>query len=540
MFWKQWKQNRDQKASGSSASSSAANQKGVPHATVILSMDDGYGRAVASDTGAAAWGTLSPDSSMTTDWPLEPRQPGEGQIREGHVQPGEGHAHRNIMGVNIPPPGGGGRAPPDSRGYDEMAVIDIAATARRRLAHGSSISLMAGSKASFRLGLDGVALGRHGSNALASPKPGSSSFSAESFVILGSSGRLLARQQSRAKPGGGCMQSTSTVRSPLGLANSRPPESGANRGEPASPSPWGAATAAAALGDVPAPSPGAEQGLVSPWGAALAATALGLEPEPAHKSDSASLVSPWGALLAAAALGLPSVDAPSVSGSEAKAHKSSASGFKPAASGSTSGQHSSSRAPMSVTVPMVSELLLPFHPTDAPPAGIGITGGGGGGGTFSRASASGLSFAGQQAASQVFMGSGPLPKMSMGGNPSASTLGGPSVNLNPRVFSRSSNGSLPPYGSPPTSGVLPTAFGSPPPLSGPSFQPSVPGSSTPFALAPAVVDPSRTSDSSASASFASPSITMSSGASTLQHKMTGRLATVEPNPSIRFELDWAT
>ena len=312
-------------------------------------------------------------------------------------------------------------------------------------------------------------------------------------------------------------------------------------------SPCGASATAATLGDVPSASSGVEHVLVSPWGATLAATALGLGPEPDLKADSATLVSPWGALLAAAALGLPSVDAPSGAGSEAKAHKSSSSGPKPAASGAfgpTSGQQSA-RVPMSVTVPMLSELLLPFHPTDAMHTGFGIMGGGGGG-TSVRASASGLSPAGlQPAASRNLMGSEPLPKMSIGGNSSASALGGQSATLHPRVLSRSSNGSPLPYGSPPTSEGLQKVIGSPHLPSGPSHLTVVHGGPmgsathpTPFAQASGVVG--RTSDSSASASFASPSVTMLPGASTLQHKMTGRLATVEPNPSVRFELDWAT
>ena len=535
---------------GDASSSTHPKCKTCSRPAVTLSLDGGVtsgsdsrdvGQYGGRDGGSAGAGTTTWDqrvslsgSSLTTatnDWPaVSGRSPLWG---------GGGGA-----GVASPPGGVhvGGRG-----GFNEMAIADMAAAARRRLAQGSSISLMAGSKASFRLGLNRASQSpapisdqtQRDSQASDSAQynfsgnfPGN--FPAESFVILGSSGRLLARQQSSGKKR---QQAPSTARSPLGAVPSGVSDKGdaiavAAGGIPPPQSPWGATAAAAALGLVseegsegtsygvanPAEAtrqaePRAEASLASPWGAALAATALGLDPDPVPEPGLAPMASPWGALLAAAALGHPSIE------------------HQPSGSGQASTAEEGSRTlraarPTAVTVPMVSELLLPFqYPNDAaPPTTMRSSNNGpNSASAFNRTPTSDPSsfashaFSGAGAPlTPAFSGTGPsmIGELSMPGSASANTI---------RPYARLSNGQSSPYLSPPTSAGVGAS------------------SSTPFSVS-AMDGPAFGRPSVASAFGSSTAVSMTGGASgsALQAKMTGRLATLEPDPSIRFELDWST
>ena len=258
-----------------------------------------------------------------------------------------------------------------------------------------------------------------------------------------------------------------------------------SQGAEQQPSPWGAEAAAAALGShsglTPAIGEISSHGLVSPWGNMFASTALGLNGPPlppAESADPSAPVSPWGAVLAAAALGLPSMALPATEPPTSEALRTDGSSSTPAAAsgGSKAAPEGSSlnclaRLPEAAGVnalTTVSELLFPFHPTNAFPTGHGSL---------------------------------------IGGGPGLGSPGGTTLSAGPAP-------------TPQQIGTLQ----SPLHWKGSDIRP------TPFDAEN--LDPDL---SAATPSSLSPALTAISG-----RQMTGRLASVEPDPSIRFELDWAT
>ena len=207
-------------------------------------------------------------------------------------------------------------------------------------------------------------------------------------------------------------------------------------------------------GGIESNGPSGSAELVSPWGTALAISALGgIEaPPPQETAASATMemVSPWVASLAASALGI----------TEARSG-----------------------------VPMVSDLLLPFHPGFYATTAQQQSG-------YSRASLppDGPSIA-------------PVP---------------PRTRHDPLLSSPSAATSRPPEGS--TIDTCPTITGVV--ASASSVVPS------PFAdqLVQAYAPPAGPSNPGPG--------TLESPLSTAASRMTGRVATMEPNPDVLFELDW--
>ena len=580
--------------------SAASGKLQLPEVLVALDNSDDH----SGPGGHALWTESCSSSPAAT-----PRDSAGGRA-QGRVlaTPETCPAARQSLALDQDAPEPGARSGADIKGmgFERCDAFDAqrVSEAFRRMAHGSSVSLRAGSKASFRLGLEGEGgvAARVGS-----------SFNVESFVVLGSTARLAARQ-SLPSPSSMARATRASSRfavgalvSPWGAAlaaaalGSAPEEPGGQPADPAaanvgtpmpSPepvSPWGAGLAAAALGlSEPEASPTSGPALVSPWGAMLAAAALGpSEPEDIVAAcdcppPDPALVSPWGAVLAGAALGMPSVDlAGCLAAKRVVPEGGRAPSVPPSVPVPAPGIHHHSSSCIAASsdasfvrissVPMISDLLLPFHPSyasmeqrrstassvpeDNEPSATysrssfpgeggaapsdtftrGSLPGGGGGGpssTFWRGSFPG-SIAGASSFGMSSPSTGPafsFPSSAAGSagfHPATAEAGASAWRLG-------SAGPQDMYAS--ETNVVLEAYRNVP-LGDPSTKAAVAGSPSLSPAAAAAAQSNGSESSDQSQSFAS-GISSVSTLAPLNSRMTGRMATKEPNPNVHFELDW--
>ena len=407
--------------------------------------------------------------------------------------------------------------------------------AQRRLAHGSTLSLMAGSKASFVLGRESTGLG----------KP--LGFSAESFKVIDASGRKLLQEcvhcsaglspSPERPPQGRFISSLTTSQiadraiitgvKPLALVSEEVSEILSGGGESNGPSgrpdsgvsPRGAAwaTPVRSVGAHPFLEAGkttveASGCMISPWGAALAASALGITedenpPTPHHPALANELSTQTSAVTSnkAAASRAALMPSPGIGGQ----NPASAVGKVLTPEAPQAGYGSS----IPSAVPMASDLLLPFLPAHSL-FDKHIS-------SFSRVST------GQQG----------------GGFLRVSTqMYGPTSNPPPRDDVASSHNAL---SSPTDSQIHDTVTRN-------TIAPGLAHQGvSPFAQGPVQAEFAQTNDlggrpgvsSAAGPSLSTPQQSSSTGTAesltSTGRLMTGRVATLEPNPDILFELDWA-